>query len=616
MATPAYRYFGLVGDPVIDGISHGYYWGLNNDRTVDWSISDGFSGEYWVNPGEKPSLMQSMLDTYSYFANIKFNYVGYYKTPVVAVQYGSEINFSLSGSDFFSSKYTWAIGHFPTLAHESKYRGQGGDIFLNIYSQANSLSSYAPGSAGWFVFMHEIGHVLGLKHPHDNGGTGRPTLSQLGLADMDVDWATIMSYADDFNWNTRLWDPATPMILDVLGLQYIYGKNMSSNAGDTTFQLAQTNFYQTLWDASGNDTVSAAGSSSGWTIHLPDKQLSQLVDTKVGLASVSSEFSLTSPRTLYWLAGTLENAIGGNGDDSIFGSNDGNSLQGGGGNDALHGGAGNDTFDHVSANRAGNDTFHGGTGDDVFFLDSAGDQVIEYAGEGSDTIWAGFNFSLASNPHIENLRALGSSGLKLTGNGNGNTISGTTGNDLIDGGGGIDLLLGSASRSNYTLSKSASGWQLSSYFEGSDKLLNVERLQFSDKKLALDLNPSEHGGQALEFIGLLAPNLIKTPSVVGNILKIFDDGYSMRGICQLALDTGLVKSISGSNSNAALAAMAFRNLIGSEADAGTINMLSGYMDGRFAHYSQAEFMAVIAGLDVNQAHIGLVGLQQTGVEYL
>ena len=44
-------------------------------------------------------------------------------------------------------------------------------------------------------------------------------------------------------------------------------------------------------------------------------------------------------------------------------------------------------------------------------------------------------------------------------------------------------------------------------------------------------------------------------------------------------------------------------------------MLVGYMDGRSASYTQTEFMSVVAGLELNQAHIGLVGLQQTGIEY-
>lgn len=207
-------------------------------------------------------------------------------------------------------------------------------------------------------------------------------------------------------------------------------------------------------------------------------------------------------------------------------------------------------------------------------------------------------------------------GSNLTGSSRNDTITSTVGNDAIDGGSGIDTGFFSDTRASHTLTKSISGWNSASSAEGTDTLTNVERLQFTDKKLALDLSPTEHAGQALEFIGLMAPNLINTPSVVGLILGLFDQGKSLHDVCQLALDVALVNSIAGSNTNAALAAMAFRNVIGVEADAGVVDMLVSYMDGRSASYSQADFMAVVAGLEVNQAHIGLVGLQQTGIEYV
>ena len=61
--------------------------------------------------------------------------------------------------------------------------------------------------------------------------------------------------------------------------------------------------------------------------------------------------------------------------------------------------------------------------------------------------------------------------------------------------------------------------------------------------------------------------------------------------------------------------MAYRNVIGEEADAATVDALAGYMDGRSASFTQAGFMAAVAALEANQTHIGLVGLQLTGVEY-
>jgi methionine-rich copper-binding protein CopC len=219
-----------------------------------------------------------------------------------------------------------------------------------------------------------------------------------------------------------------------------------------------------------------------------------------------------------------------------------------------------------------------------------------------------YNFTTAGNLNDETLK----------GGPENNSFTGGPGNDAIDGGGGIDTSIYSGLRSSFTVTKSGTGFTVADTKgnEGTDTLINVERLQFSDKKLALDLGPTEHGGQALQFIGLLAPGLVNTPSIVGTILGIFDGGKSLHDICQFALDIGLVESIAGAKTNAALAAMAFRNVIGAEADASMINALVGYMDGRFASYTQADFMTVIAGLELNNAHIGLVGLQQTGIEFV
>ena len=147
-------------------------------------------------------------------------------------------------------------------------------------------------------------------------------------------------------------------------------------------------------------------------------------------------------------------------------------------------------------------------------------------------------------------------------------------------------------------------------------LQDIQRLQFTDKKIALDLKPTERGGQALELIGLLAPDMLKSPAVVGAVLGVFDQGKSLHDAFQMTLDLGLVTALAGSASHAALAALVYRNVLGAEASAVTIDTLVAYLDGRSASYSQADFLTVVAGLELNQNHIGLVGLQQTGIEYL
>jgi len=333
-----------TGDILIDGMTHGYFWLLDSTKTIDYAVADGWYGEHWTDAGAVADSMEIALGTFSYYIDVSFNYVGYWTTPKDAaldpVLYGgggSEITLSLDASYlFFNNTYTWAIGHFPNSSY-NQYYGQPGDMYLNVNSEANYLDSYEPGSAGFFLLLHELGHVLGLKHPHDSGGTGRPTFDSLGLGSMDIDWATMMSYDDDYSWNQIQYDPATPMILDVIALQHVYGKNLSTNAGDTNHVITDyLGYYVTFWDASGNDTVDVSQASEGWIVTLPDIELSDLVDTKAGFATTTSNMTLESPTTLIWLAGDYENIRGSVYDDEFIGNVFDNVIDGGDGTDTCY----------------------------------------------------------------------------------------------------------------------------------------------------------------------------------------------------------------------------------------------------------------------------------------
>ena len=195
-----------------------------------------------------------------------------------------------------------------------------------------------------------------LKHPHDGGAT----IANVDLPKgFDNDWASFMSYKDEFASENTAWDPVTPMVLDVLALQYLYGPNIVHNAGDTEFTVRRYDDYYTYWDPSGNDVVNASEALEGWNIYLPYLQISTQQSTLAGLAVPVSQdtdsFDTFAPTDLVWLMGEIENAIGSNFDDGLVGnaldnflsSGDGDDfLRGSSGNDQLDGGAGQDTADY------------------------------------------------------------------------------------------------------------------------------------------------------------------------------------------------------------------------------------------------------------------------------
>ncbi|MEQ1890883.1 MAG: hypothetical protein ABL951_17165, partial [Alphaproteobacteria bacterium] len=385
--TPVNNPGPLAGDKIIDAATHGINWQLGSTRTINWALAEGLLGETWLDSQSTIANLTNIFSNVSAFANINFNYVGFYANPPEAYYAGSDITVSLdrvfvSG---FGGNATWAIGLFPETSFTTDfypgnagtqgYRGAPGDVFINVNSQAYDLPSYAPGSAGYALLIHELGHVLGLKHPFDSGGTGRPTLEQLGADVLNTDWFSVMAYRDDFNFNFLSFDPATPMAMDVLGLQYIYGANLQTNAGNTSHILQQNARYQTIWDAGGIDVVDVSASAAGWTITLPIYQPSLIADTRLGIATLVNEASLTSPLSLYWLMGNIENATGSAFSDRLEGNEFSNSFFGGGGNDDIAGGTGIDMA-RYSGPRSGY-TFTGNTSERTLADRTAGRDGID-----------------------------------------------------------------------------------------------------------------------------------------------------------------------------------------------------------------------------------------------
>ena len=103
--------------------------------------------------------------------------------------------------------------------------------------------------------------------------------------------------------------------------------------------------------------------------------------------------------------------------------------------DRIFGGDGDDMLD----GRSGGDEMFGGDGDDRFYVDDASDQVIEYAGQGYDRVYASVDYTLPTA--VEAIAARSTANLRLTGNGGDNWITGNTGNDALRGGAGRDRLI-------------------------------------------------------------------------------------------------------------------------------------------------------------------------------
>ena len=343
----------------------------------------------------------------------------------------------------------------------------------------------------------------------------------------------------------------------------------------------------------------------------------------------------------------FDNAILGTGnDDVLIGGQDKDFVFGGAGNDNLIGNDGDDTLD----GGAGADRMEGGKGNDTYYVDNANDAVVETSNaltlslasagdelaapgfesaalEGiTDTIIAAIDYSLESLglEFVENLTlnqagtATVATGNELdnviSGNALNNTLTGLAGNDTIDGGAGIDIAVYSNARAGYTVTNTASGRTVSGS-EGTDTLTNIERLKFSDKSLAVDMAVGEARGKTALLLGAcLGVNGLNDQSIVGAVLDYFDGGYTLTDAATALVDAGIVAQLAGGADNKHFVDWMALNLVDVLPDAATEAVLIEFITS--GQFTQATFLATVAAHQINQDHIGLVGLQDNGMEFV
>lgn len=215
------------------------------------------------------------------------------------------------------------------------------------YSPQAGTTRYNPNRVNPHDLIHETGHALGLAH----GGNydGSLNASRWSHA-QDSTAHTVMSYfgAAKSGKNFGGIKPGTPMMDDISAIQKLYGVNRQIRQDNTTYGFnsnTQRDHYTLksnhdravfcIWDGGGNDTLDVSGYRSNQTINLKEGSYSDVGGLK-GNVSIARGV-------------TVENAIGGSGDDALIGNEADNRLTGGAGGDRLRGGGGADTFDYNSA---------------------------------------------------------------------------------------------------------------------------------------------------------------------------------------------------------------------------------------------------------------------------
>ena len=202
------------------------------------------------------------------------------------------------------------------------------------------------------VVVHEIGHALGLSHPHD----GRETYTD---GTHLPNYNSIMSYGSVNNFL-----PITPMQMDLDAVKALYGVNANANVGSSTYSENVDTFNVTnawkvrkmLHDVGGSDTLTFTSASIGNTdtgifVNLQSGSHSNLFDdTSIDDAASALQYSnfYISDQTEIEGLTTTDGADKINADvtwSTIINAGDGDDeIKSGGANATIDGGAGTDTL--------------------------------------------------------------------------------------------------------------------------------------------------------------------------------------------------------------------------------------------------------------------------------
>lgn len=350
---PAATTYAPSGDAYIDGVLDSWKWAVR-DFTFSFPASGSF---YESNYGDNEPLYgfaglnsaqkttaRAAFEQLSSVANLTFTEITESATQHADLRLAS------------SSIPNTAWAYSPSMSPE------GGDTWFSTGS--GDFAAPVKGNYAFTSFLHEIGHALGLDHPHE--GTVMPA----GRDSMEY---TLMSYnsyvgsADDGYMNETWGYSQSLMMYDIAALQHMYGANYSTQGGNTVYSWnaatgemfingkgrgapGDNAVFLTVWDGGGTDTYDFSNYTTSVKVDLRPGEwtttsASQLAKlhydgSKIAVGNIANALLHNNDtRSL------VENANGGSADDNITGNIQNNTLLGGHGNDWMKGGGGSDRLD-------------------------------------------------------------------------------------------------------------------------------------------------------------------------------------------------------------------------------------------------------------------------------
>lgn len=338
----------------IDGIMSGKKW-LQTTLTYSFpdSVADfaaSYLGNYHLGAAQVSAqtmlAVERILADVSLFTGLEFVETDDDWNALLRVTMTSTLN------DFGFPGGGASAGSSGGVYDTNPWKKYAGDTWISSTASSDwNSTTQEPGNRGYYLLMHEFGHNLGLKHPHDDGGTGWPSLDPdlHGLAWTVMSYKSAPGYSDNFSDN----NPQTYMPLDILAMQTMYGADFGTRSGDTTYtwntgqnktfadgvEIAGGGDYiwASVWDGGGVDTYDFSNVHFHCEITLQAGGYST-IDHKAYLffdgERVTAPGNIANPfRFDGSEASLIENVISGPGNDTLQGNKINNILTGGDGED-------------------------------------------------------------------------------------------------------------------------------------------------------------------------------------------------------------------------------------------------------------------------------------------
>lgn len=336
-----------------------YCWNItniSNNQEINYSINGlAKSLNYKINITNKYiNFVKEIMNATSLVIPYTFKYVTDYNDSI--------LDFNFVNSQFLKNELNYTNiygvamppGNSPWKNGNNKNKYSDGNIYIN--QSYFKITDFKKNSFLFTITLHELGHALGLSHPHDTGGNstiinGVKNAYHTGKLKQNDFIYTVMTYVDIISKygpkkNVNYGYINTWMSYDIAALQYLYGTK--TNSINNTYNI-KNNQWTCISDTGGTNTISAINMNKGVTINLNNANLNESSRNAGGyISTANNKGGITLSKN-----SIINRAIGSKHNDIIHSNLKNNIISSGGGKDKIY---------------AVNGKINSGTGNDTIFI--------------------------------------------------------------------------------------------------------------------------------------------------------------------------------------------------------------------------------------------------------